>query len=121
MIIALFLLNKRKLMAVKETQVILEGSRNCSDGMWDIPVYKTNIQDANYATPKIHPSIYPTRNKEAANFILTNNKQIHCKSEDLKIPPEFQHLNQLIDDNIDNIYFDRQMRKNASQYALVII
>ena len=55
------LLNKRKLLAIKEKQMILEGSRNYSDGLWDIPIYKTDIQKDNYHTPNIHPSIYPLR------------------------------------------------------------
>ena len=115
------LLNKRKLLAIKEKQVILEGSRNYSDGLWDITIYKTNIQDSNYFTPKIHLSIYPSRNEEAINCIITNNKQIYQKSEEFKLPPEFQRFNRLIDDNINNMYIDNQMRKDASTYAPVTI
>ena len=37
------LLSKRKLLAIKERQIILEGTRNYSDSLWDIPIYKTGI------------------------------------------------------------------------------
>lgn len=32
--------NKRKLFAIKEEEIVLEGDRNICDGLWDIPVYK---------------------------------------------------------------------------------
>ena len=64
---------------------------------------------------------YPSRNDEVASCIIINNKQIHRKSEDLKLPQEFQHFYQLIEDNIEDMYVDKQMRKDASQYLPVTI
>ena len=89
MIIALFYLTKVKLIVIKEKQVTLEGNRNYSDGLWDMPIYKTDIQDANYAPPIINLSIYLAINEEASNCIRTNNKHINRKSEYFKILQEF--------------------------------
>ena len=79
------------------------------------------IQDANYAPSTIHPSIYPARNQEVENCIITNNNHINQKRQNFKIPREFQHFHQLIDDSIDNMYTGKKMRKDASQYAPIII
>ena len=35
------LLNEKKMYAVKKHKIILEGDRNTTDGLWNIPVYKT--------------------------------------------------------------------------------
>ena len=67
------LLNKRKLLAIKNKQIILEGARNYSDAPWDIPIFKTEIQKDNYPTPDIHPSIYASRSVELANCITAKN------------------------------------------------
>ena len=58
------LLNKRKMLAIKENQIILEGNRNYSDGLWDIPIYNKDIKKDSYPTPDIHPSIYISRKEE---------------------------------------------------------
>ena len=55
------LLNECKLITVKNKRIILEGNRNYSNGLWDIPIHKTAISKVNYTTPQIHPGIYPQR------------------------------------------------------------
>ena len=45
------LLDKKKLQVFKENDVILEGTRNLKDGLWDMP-----IKD-NYVVPKSHPGL----------------------------------------------------------------
>ena len=62
------------MIVLKEKQVILEGSRNYSDGLWDIPIYKTDIQNITYSIPKIYPSMHPSRNEELANCTITKKK-----------------------------------------------
>ena len=34
------LLNKRKLIVVKDNEIVLQGFRNYSDDLWDLPIYK---------------------------------------------------------------------------------
>ena len=36
-------LNKTKLVAIKNDKVILEGTGNYVDGLWDIPVHKQTV------------------------------------------------------------------------------
>ena len=51
-------LNKRKLYAIKDKEVILQGFRNTTDGLWDIPVAKKQVQPDNYITPPSHAALY---------------------------------------------------------------
>ena len=75
MTIELFFFNKIKLLAIKKTKKT-ERNRDYSDGLWDIPIYKTYIQKENYPTPDIHPCLYASRKEELANCVITSNTQI---------------------------------------------
>ena len=48
------LLNKNKLYAFKRRELVLEGNRNVSDGLWYIPVFKQSITPKNYALTPAH-------------------------------------------------------------------
>ena len=61
------------MLSIKEKQIILEGNRNDSDCLWDIPIYKTDIQKDSYPTPDIHPSIYASRKAGLVNCTITQN------------------------------------------------
>ena len=41
-------LDKKTLLAVKDQKIIIQGTRNILDGLWDIPVYKQSITNNNY-------------------------------------------------------------------------
>ena len=43
-----------ELTVEKEGQIILRGKRNYHDGLYDIPIYKTDITPDNYVTPTLH-------------------------------------------------------------------
>ena len=62
-------LNKNTLLVVKDKEVILEGTRNQADGLWDIPVQKTSITK-NYDLPPIHPGLYRSRPREPMANIM---------------------------------------------------
>ena len=64
------LLNNKKLLAIKEHKIILEGTRNYSDGLWDIPVYKNTIASDTYALPNIHPGMYPATKVQSAHSTI---------------------------------------------------
>ena len=88
------LLNKKKLFAIKEEQIVLEGYRNKVDGLWDIPIQKRTITENNFRILSIHPSIYPSRAKikSTCNAILPSKKKIERHSEDQFDLYKFRHF-----------------------------
>ena len=111
------------MIAVKEDEVILEGKRSNSDGLWDIPVYKTDISQNNYRSPLSHPSMYPHSNK--LNF---KHKALAMLSPKSKIKKHRLHkilrkygFNTLIPDNIDDYHIKRQLQQDAKQYCSINI
>ena len=55
-------LNKKILIAVKDKEIILEGTINYTDGLWDIPVQKPSITEISHTiTKNIHPGLYTAR------------------------------------------------------------
>ena len=71
------LLNKKKLYAFKENELILEGNRKNSDGLWDIPVQKQSITQKNYALSLPHPSMYKNRAHKAQHTSILQNTANH--------------------------------------------
>ena len=63
-------LNNRKLFALKKKEIVLEGNRNFYDGLWDIPIRKSNLVADNYKMPRTHPGLYPVRTSQACNFFF---------------------------------------------------
>ena len=82
---------------MKDREIILKGTRNYTDGLWDIPVQKSSITDINHTIPKnIHPGLYTTR--EASNKA---NRIISClQKNNHRVNKELRRLNELVDDNI---------------------
>ena len=101
------LLNKYKLTTVKIKRIILEGYRNYSNGLWDIPIHKTAISRVNYTAPQIHPGIYPHRTKEVVNSTIVSVKKAP-KKQDLRLPRDFRYFDNLIQDNIDYLNIKKQ-------------
>ena len=56
------LLNKTTILAIKNKKVILRGTRNPNDKLWDIPIQKREATNKNYTMPLIHPVIYQKMN-----------------------------------------------------------
>jgi hypothetical protein len=57
---------------VKNNAIILRGTRNPTDGLWDIPVQKQTMQRFNHSLPPIHPGMYPSSAKAcvASSYLL---------------------------------------------------
>ena len=55
------LLEKKELHAIKNNKVVLKGYCNFQDGLWDIPILKTNITPNNIVWPSSRASIYPSQ------------------------------------------------------------
>ena len=52
------LLNKKKMYVIKEDELTIQGARNKLDGLWDIPVYKTEIHTDNFKTSTTNAALY---------------------------------------------------------------
>ena len=56
--IAIVILDKKKVYAIKEENLIFEGYRNKIDGSWDIQVQKKCVQENNYRIAIQHGLTY---------------------------------------------------------------
>ena len=83
------LLNNKKLLAIKNKAIILKGDRNYSDGLWDIPIYKTSISRQNYDEPNIHPGMYPSRTPTVCNSLIAAKTNSKRKKRELRLPKDF--------------------------------
>ena len=52
------LLTEEDLYVLKNNQLILKGTWNHTNNLWDIPIQKTNITENNYLTPTTHAALY---------------------------------------------------------------
>ena len=113
------ILDKNKLIAVKDTnikckynknEIILEGTRNVIDGLWDIPVAKRNITADNYVVPSLHGlSSNNHKNIKRNNMIKNNQRDTHIVSKNTNI---FKNFEGLIDTNVCNYIVNRQIKKD---------
>ena len=97
------LLDNKKLYAVKNNKLILTGTRNKHDRLWDIPLpYQysmdtSTIQENNHTTKAMHAGLY---NKHLPTAPTTKSDIIPQPSNNPSTEYDFtyQHLNNLIDD-----------------------
>ena len=52
------ILDTNKLLALKNSEIVLRGSRNYLDGLWDIPIQKSKLQSDNYNSHSLHDFNY---------------------------------------------------------------
>ena len=52
------IMDKDKMVAIKDNQVVLKGIRNKLDGLWDIPITKTSITTNCCDSPALHGGLY---------------------------------------------------------------
>ena len=60
-------LNSKRLVGVKNNNIVPKGTRNLEDGLWDIPLHKSTIQLFNHHTPRTHAGMYMTRHELSTN------------------------------------------------------
>ena len=113
------LLITKKLYAIKEVDIILEGNRNLNDGLWDIPIQERTITSANYIKSDIHMSLYPATYIKPSTNAVTFKPSSRVKSH--KFPKEFQVFNSLIDSNICGQTIDQQLRKYYKTYTPISV
>ena len=61
-------LDKKQLKVYKCNQVVLKGTRNLSDGLWDMPM------QSNYALPPSYPSMHSPLSKKKTNLSSLHDK-----------------------------------------------
>ena len=65
---------------MKEKDIIMRGTRNHRDGLYDIPIEKTVMQENNYLEPKSH--MFPSLNLiSTQKFVSVTKKQELYKKE----------------------------------------
>ena len=96
-------INEHKLEIKKQGKIILTGRRNCSDGLYDIPIFsshpnpKSCIQDNNYKIPVIHNILprlpQPTKYKKPQR--TPKRYKLYTRNE--------YHINHISSNNMDTI------------------
>ena len=112
--------NERNLVAIKNNKVILQGTRNYSDGLWDIPIHKKHITCDNYPSLNIHPGIYPSKITPASKSTISL-PIIAKKTHDSRLPHHLRNFDQLIQDNINYINIDKQINQDRQQNTKIRI
>ena len=89
--------DKNVLEVHKDNHLILRGTRNYSDGLWDIPITKSKIQSGHYPLPQIHPSLYQRRdnNPPTSTASYFSTKRRHKPA----LHTIFEGMDSLITDN----------------------
>ena len=104
------LLHKNNLYALKDKEIILQGFRNKTDGLWDIPVAKTSLQSDHFKLPQSHSALYLS-----STNAVTPSPIAHIvrkpKEKDTYIHT-YAALNDLIDINETNMLVDNQLRQD---------
>ena len=85
----LVVLSKKKLAAIKDNKIVLEGTRNKKDGLWDIPIYKTEITESNYEEPTTHSGMYMAKRNE--NKISSVTRKLPRPPKPRTTPPSRQY------------------------------
>ena len=136
------ILDKKKMYAIKDKEIILQGDRNLTDGLWDIPIHKYDIDENNYKKPDQHGLSYlqtesckyklnmcnlATKSckyklnmcntkKNLCIYNTTTNKQ---KKENEPFFRVFSGLNKLIDVNECDFLCNQQLKEDTRQYRKV--
>ena len=99
---------------IKGETTVLKGTRNSYNRLWNIPVHKTTLHDNHYHTPLTHPALYHSGKKTSTRPVTlprrhssSPNKTLDCISSFI---PEFQHSNNVIDDNEFNHLIHHQQK-----------
>ena len=91
-------------------EIILEGTRNAIDGLWDVPIAKRSITRDNYVEPSLHglSPISPTTIKRAYTP-RTKKRDTLISNEEANI---FNHFDGIIEGNVCNYLVNCQLKKD---------
>ena len=113
------ILDKNKLLALKNSEIVLRGSRNYLDGLWDIPIQKSKLQSDNYNSPSLHGFNYESC--KSTKIQQNYNIQRTQMKKDNTYFRLFNGLNQLIDVNECDYLCTNQQKIDTRQYSMAKI
>ena len=104
--------------AIKNNKVILRGTRNPNNKLWDVPIQKRGIKNKNYTMPPIHPAIYQKMNaclhnswnEEQGKGLMQYHIKNQIKEKEIKTKSflhELKRFNEIIDHNILDMFLDK--------------
>jgi hypothetical protein len=104
--------DKKMMTAKKEDKIILTGHRNHKDGLYDIPIQKTRLQEDHYVRPPRHAAIYRrTQFLNTKKGISTINKR--TSSHHLTtFPPDLKTLRELVMHNALDQYIKHVLKQD---------
>ena len=106
------LLNRHKMYAVKNDEIVLEGDRNFGDKLWDIPVQKTKLSPSILSTTPQHAGLY---SQHYVVMPMIKRKRAPVKS----LPPKYQNIFASMDELIQvhecNSIVDNQLKEDRKQ------
>ena len=105
-------LNKHTMKAIKNKKVVLEGTRNKTDGLWDIPIQKRTLTINACIQPKIHPSLYC---KRSIAHIIPNSPNSSSSKKQQNIPLHLQHMGNLAASNDLHNAIEAQLKEDEKQ------
>ena len=83
----------------KNNQVIMVGTRNKEDNLYDIPVGKISLQRDNFLPSKTHPALYIQPNKKITENSIIPNARIIMKHGRKKLNKELKNMARLAEHN----------------------
>ena len=108
-------LNKKKMHVIKDKELILQGTRKKLDGLWDVPVYKTELSSDNFGTTTTNAALYIKQETRAAKLFnkpAINKKEQFKTSTSNTFCTEFQDMNQLVEFNECNMLVSTQLKED---------
>ena len=129
-------LTDKKLAVIKNKEIILRGTRNRIDDLWDIPIEKTSITSDNFKQQKIHPNMYHSRTISQMALNKTNNGQnitataknsrqkrktpFHVEQVSLKQCAQLVQLQQKKDNSLPKQYCAASLTQKDKKLAVII-
>ena len=93
------------MLAFKNNKIILKGTRNRNDGLWDIPIPKATITTSCCPSPTTHAGVYNKRNSTTVSSTPT---PLQHKNIANSIPAHLQQLSELASSNdLDNAILEQ--------------
>ena len=102
--------------AIKENEVILQGTQNYTNGLWDILIKKSAIQITNYVELMTHATLYIIKDESNEVKITTMKKETLKKGCFFNV---FCGLNNSIDVNVCDHFVDKQLNKDETSFTKV--
>ena len=108
----IILLDKEQMYTIKEDESLLQGKRNLIDGLWDILIHKSIMQEEYYEEPQRHGLTYTTPKNNSIKQYTSTEKP---KKEEKNFFHIFDGLNTLIDVNICETLCNKQLKEEIRQ------